>query len=243
MSFCHYSFLFIYIIAFLALQTMSGRMLFDRPIKTGWANHVSANPNVDVVTSQEFPEDSTNRAQTAYMVLAQLTVHGATTTSAPARTVMASIPTEAPSTGTSRVPTVAEARASLAAQGASRTIVVPLIQPPVVAVAPVVDPTRIGNAEAPTRNVLVHNMYNKDEETEQGWEIDIRDEFQEECSKYGKILAVKVMHTEPGGKIYASFDSIAGAQNCASNLAGRWFDKRQLRVEFISDSALPISNL
>jgi RNA-binding protein 23/39 len=145
--------------------------------------------------------------------------------------------------GMSRVPTVAEARASLAAHGNARTVALPqqptvygalLSNPGTNVVA--IDPMKIGNSENPSKTLLIHNMFNKDEETDPGWENDIRDEFQDECSKYGTIVAVKVMHTEPGGKIFATFDSITGAQNCASNLAGRWFDKRQLRVEYVLES-------
>ena len=107
----------------------------------------------------------------------------------------------------------------------------------VVAPAPrvVVDDAKIiGNAANPTNVVLVHNMFDKDQETEPNWEEDIRLDFEEECTKWGKIIAVKVMSKEVGGKIYASFESVSQAQTCASNLAGRWFDKRQLRVEFVN---------
>ena len=44
-----------------------------------------------------------------------------------------------------------------------------------------------------------------------------------------------VVADEPGGKIHARFDSVEAATQCAQNLAGRWFDKRQLRVEYVVD--------
>jgi len=84
-------------------------------------------------------------------------------------------------------------------------------------------------------------MFNKDEETEEGWEEEIRLDFEEECTKYGKITSVTIMSKEPGGKIYATFETIDGAKTCASTLAGRWFDKRQLRVEYVKDEDLPPS--
>ena len=87
----------------------------------------------------------------------------------------------------------------------------------------------------PSKNILVRNMFDKDEETEEGWEEDIKLDFEEESSKHGKIVAVKVMSKEVGGKIYASFETVEGAKACAENLAGRWFDKRQLKVEFVRD--------
>jgi RNA-binding protein 23/39 len=162
--------------------------------------------------------------------------------------------------GASRVATVAEARASLAAAasgGMGATTTGPMggaavgaaaaayHHPPAMAMSyatavaePALDPTKIGNAEHPTQHVLVHNMFDKDQETEVGWEKDIRDEFEEECSKYGRIASVTVMHKEAGGKIYVSFDSLDGAKTCAVSLAGRWFDKRQLRVEYVSGDVI-----
>jgi RNA-binding protein 39 len=83
--------------------------------------------------------------------------------------------------------------------------------------------------------LVIRNMFDKDEETDAGWAEDIRLDFVEESSKWGTVTQAIVMEEEPGGKIYASFESIPQAQTCASNLAGRWFDKRQLRVEFIKE--------
>jgi len=124
----------------------------------------------------------------------------------------------------SSMPTVAEARASLAADVVARQL----------AAATAARSLFIGNPEhGPTRHLMVHNMYDKDEETEQGWEREIRDEFLEECSRFGTIEDVRVLHTEPGGKIRATFAAVEAAKNCAENLAGRWFDKRQLRVDYL----------
>jgi len=103
------------------------------------------------------------------------------------------------------------------------------------------DPKQIKGADAPTKVILVHNMFDKDEETEDGWEEDIRLDFVDESSKYGNLLKVKVMSKEPGGKIFAAFEDLEGAKKCAETLAGRWFDKRQLRVEFIQDEDFPKS--
>jgi len=98
---------------------------------------------------------------------------------------------------------------------------------------PIIDPKEVTGT--PSRNILVHNMFDKDEETDEGWEEDIRLDFEEEGGKHGKILSVKVMSKEVGGKIFCAFENIDGARACAENLAGRWFDKRQLKVEFVSD--------
>jgi RNA-binding protein 39 len=111
--------------------------------------------------------------------------------------------------------------------------------PAVVVTSP--DAKKVGGSESPTTVILVHNMFDKDEETEEGWEEDIRLDFEEESAKYGAMKKVVVVFNEPGGKLYASFETVDGAKACAENLAGRWFDKRQLRVEFVSN--LPSNEL
>lgn len=88
---------------------------------------------------------------------------------------------------------------------------------------------------SPTLHLLVHNMFDREEETDEGWQNDIREDFEEECEKYGKLNKCIVMDKLPGGKIYASFDNVESAKNCALALAGRWFDKRQLRVEYVTE--------
>ena len=141
--------------------------------------------------------------------------------------------------------TVAEARASLAADVAARQLAAATSAAAVAAAAgsraaASAKSLFIGNTEnGPTPHLLVHNMYNKDEETEPGWEVEIKQEFLDECSKFGTIEHAKVMHALPGGQIYATFADSEGAQTCAENLAGRWFDKRQLRVDYMPEANPP----
>ena len=116
---------------------------------------------------------------------------------------------------------------------AAAAVATPAIATPSTAAAPAADAKVIGRSDNPTQHILVHNMYDKDEEMEQGWENNIKLDFEDECAQYGKITAVVVMAKEPGGKIYASFNSADGAMSCATNLVGRWFDKRQIQVEFV----------
>jgi len=237
----------------LAIQTMSNQVLGGRPIKTGWASQTSSTPGVEVVTSDEFPEDASARAQKAHVVLAQLAIGAGLTASSTANTMSLATGGGASNTAVgasmdgvssnpSRVPTVAEARASLAS-AASGLISSNTSSAVSGTTQPLADPSNdakvIGGASNPTKHLLVHNMFDKDEETEEGWEEEIRLEFKEECSQHGKITDVIVVSKEPGGKIYASFETVDGAKTCASNLAGRWFDKRQLRVEFVTGHQIP----
>ena len=97
--------------------------------------------------------------------------------------------------------------------------------------------TEASSAEpaAPTRFVLVRNMFDKDQETDPDWQVDVGEEFREECAKFGTLEQVIVRYLEPGGKIYAQFATVEGAQKCARALQGRWFDKRQLAVEYVDE--------
>jgi RNA-binding protein 23/39 len=243
----------------LAIQTMAGQVIAGRPMKTGWANQASSIPNVPIVTSDELPDDAGVRVQKAIQVFGQLVggsseaVINAMTLSATAEQAidaalgMTDVPKKAhlmennqnqvASHGPSAIPTVAEARATLQA-AVNRTTSAAAVAAVSAALATAPTPNLIGRADNPSRQILVYNMFDRDQETDPGWEKDIEEDFLEEASKFGKIENVVVMHTEPGGKIYASFEEVEAAQSCAKNLAGRWFDKRQLRVDFVDEMDL-----
>lgn len=228
----------------LAIQTMSNQVLAGRCMKTGWATMATGTPGVSVVTSDEFPEDASARAQRAHVALAQLSIGAGVSLGGPVATMADAAVTAAMGTtgSASKVPTVAEARQILATSAASGIMAATTMTTPVFTVAPVAaspDAKVIGRAENPSKHLLICNMYDKDEETEPGWAGEIQEEFKEECSKFGKIEHVLVMSNDPGGKIYATFSTSEEAKTCASSLAGRWFDKRQLRVEYVDGDQIP----
>lgn len=46
---------------------------------------------------------------------------------------------------------------------------------------------------ATSRSVLLKNMFNPEEETEQGWDLELRDDVKVECEeKYGPVLAIAI---------------------------------------------------
>jgi RNA-binding protein 39 len=216
-------------VANLAIQTMSNKVLVGRPMKSGWASHPSSISGVDIVTSEEFPEDSEMRCQKAFAVLAQLT--GSTST-------------EFSNSGASTFEWTggkAVDVASVAAEvdNASKTAGdIAVAEATAAAPSSPESGPKLIRGEL-TKNILVHNMFDKDSETEEGWAEELREEFTDECGKFGEILEVTVISDQPGGKIYASFGTLESATKCANNLAGRWFDKRQLRVEYVEESSLP----
>lgn len=206
--------------------------------KTGWANQNSAAAGIKEVQSNEFPDDAVARVERANVVFKQLNGIGlAQTPGILLIPGMASLllahQALSPDATKNQIMVIAEEAVNLALG------LIPSAIPsniPLPTSLPVIDennPKYVkGNL---SKHILVRNMFDKDEETEENWAEDIKVEFEEECGKYGKIQNVLVMSQEKGGKIYASFDSVEGAASCAENLAGRWFDKRQLCVEFVDD--------
>lgn len=230
--------------------------------KTGWANQQSSAAGVQEVRSDQFPSDSNEKVEKVNQVLTQLTGSGLTTmlsqvdqvqqqallAAGPAAALgilpsaqLASVADAALDLALGNVPSSdallppvngAAAAAAAASTDENSPVNAPAAASPVPP-SDANDAKVIGRMDQPSNHILVHNMFDKDEETEQGWEEDIKLDFEEECAQYGKISSVVVMSKEVGGKIYASFEAADGAMNCAKNLAGRWFDKRQLRVEFV----------
>lgn len=213
--------------------------------RTGWANLNTAVPNLEEIASNEFPDDAVARIGKVNEVFTKLNTTGLAPL--PSLTLIPGMSQnnredllkglEGPSS-TSSVSNAAEQAINAALLGLSAPVQASeetsqVTQEVPSAPQPKDDPKAVTGT--PSRNILVRNMFDKDEETDEGWEEDIRLDFEEEGGKHGKIICVKVMSKEVGGKIYASYETIDGARACAENLAGRWFDKRQLRVEFVSD--------
>jgi len=158
------------------------------------------------VQATEFPSGATEKASKALGILAQLNM-GASPSS-----VYDGSDTVAPAG------TVAEARASLAAAAIPASVTATIRQ----------------TANNQTPYLLVHNMFDKDTETEPNWQIDLRDEFVEEIEKFGKVIKAHVLSQQVGGRVVTQFETYEQAKACAATLEGRWFDKRQLRVEHVS---------
>ena len=215
------------------------------------------------MTTAEVPPDANARIQqvhaamvqlagTGLVVTPQMTIVGlnpnadATSTGAPAAAAAATPAAGIPAAASSQVEAMAAAALD-AAFGAAPAADAPASAASAIpAAAPGVssepaDPTKVGGSDSPTTSILVHNMFDKDEEDEEGWPNDIKEEFIEECGKHGKIISVLVMSNDPGGKIYATFEAIDGARACGESLAGRFFDKRQLRAEFVQAEDIPKS--
>ena len=72
--------------------------------------------------------------------------------------------------------------------------------------------------------------------------IEIVEDVQEECEKYGQVLAVKIPRPAMGsrqssgvGKIFIKFDSPESAQRALAALAGRKFADRTVVTTYFSE--------
>eukprot|EP00808_Paulinella_micropora_P011838 g63843.t1 len=87
----------------------------------------------------------------------------------------------------------------------------------------------------PSTCIIIKNMFDPKEEKEVDFHLDIQDDVTEEVSKYGKVKHCSA-DKNSAGHVYLKFDSVAAAQNCVSNLNGRWFASRQISAEFMPEA-------
>lgn len=77
-------------------------------------------------------------------------------------------------------------------------------------------------------------------------QLEIRDDVQEECQKYGKIVSVKIPRPVGGsrqsagvGKIYVKFEAPESATKALQALAGRKFSDRTVVTTYFPEVILP----
>lgn len=97
---------------------------------------------------------------------------------------------------------------------------------------------RVNVPTATSKSVLLKNMFNPAEETDPGWDTDLRDDVKSECeAKYGPVVEIYV-EKESAGEIYVKFDTIESSTRAVTGLNGRWFGGSQVSAHFIPDAVL-----
>jgi len=84
---------------------------------------------------------------------------------------------------------------------------------------------------------LIRNMFDPATETSEGWELDVKEDVEEECSKFGPVLHSYVETQQPGGLVYLLFSNTNAAMKAAQSLHGRWFAGRGISVEYLNVNA------
>ncbi|XP_022763029.1 RNA-binding protein 39-like isoform X2 [Durio zibethinus] len=84
----------------------------------------------------------------------------------------------------------------------------------------------------PSECLLLKNMFDPKLETEPDFDLDIKEDVQEECSKFGKLKHIYV-DRDSAGFVYLRFEDTQGAINAQRNLHGRWFAAKMITATFM----------
>ncbi|XP_066399793.1 uncharacterized protein [Miscanthus floridulus] len=85
----------------------------------------------------------------------------------------------------------------------------------------------------PNECLLLKNMFDPALETDPDFDLDIRDDVQEECSKFGQLKHIFV-DKNTAGFVYLRFDSITAAMSAQKALHGRWFAGKMITATFMT---------
>lgn len=114
-------------------------------------------------------------------------------------------------------------------QAAGLTVPKPVMPPAglmgIAGVAPI--------AGAPTRCFRIWNMFDPATETEPNWDLDVKEDVTEECSKFGAVEHCYVENKKPGGIVFVRFTNVDSSRGAAVSLHGRFFAGRQITVEYV----------
>ncbi|XP_039001790.1 RNA-binding protein 39-like [Hibiscus syriacus] len=98
---------------------------------------------------------------------------------------------------------------------------------------------------SPSECLLLKNMFDPTLEMEPDFDLDIKEDVQEECTKFGKVKHIHV-DRESAGFVYLRFEDAQGAINAQRNLHGRWFAGKMITATFLVpqtyESKFPESN-
>ncbi|CAL8177275.1 unnamed protein product [Prunus armeniaca] len=84
----------------------------------------------------------------------------------------------------------------------------------------------------PSEFLLLKNMFDPAVETEPNFDLDIKEDVQEECSKYGNLRHIFV-DNNTAGHVYLRFENTQAAINTRHVLRGRWFAGKMIEATFM----------
>ncbi|CAI0407979.1 unnamed protein product [Linum tenue] len=84
----------------------------------------------------------------------------------------------------------------------------------------------------PSECLLLKNMFDPQSETEPDFDLDIKDDVQEECSKFGTLNHIFV-DKNTMGFVYLRFDNTQAAMNAQRALHGRWFAGKMITATYM----------
>ncbi|KAL3818819.1 hypothetical protein ACJIZ3_004724 [Penstemon smallii] len=84
----------------------------------------------------------------------------------------------------------------------------------------------------PSECLLLKNMFDPAAETDPEFDLDIRDDVQEECSKYGRVKHIYV-DKNTAGYVYLRFESVEAAARAQQAMHKRWFARKLISAIFL----------
>uniref|UniRef100_A0A0D6R0A3 RRM domain-containing protein n=1 Tax=Araucaria cunninghamii TaxID=56994 RepID=A0A0D6R0A3_ARACU len=103
-------------------------------------------------------------------------------------------------------------------------------------VVPSVAPAAVDPIGVPNDCLLLKNMFDPKNETEPDFDLDIKEDVQDECSKFGAVLHIFV-DKYSSGHVYLRFDSATSAVGAQRALHGRWFAGKMITATFMPSSS------
>ncbi|KFH44788.1 RNA-binding protein-like protein [Hapsidospora chrysogenum ATCC 11550] len=92
------------------------------------------------------------------------------------------------------------------------------------------------NVNMASRCVVLHNMFDPDEEEGDSWVKELEDEVREEAeNRYGHVVHISV-DPNSKGDIYLKFDKVQGGENAIKGLNGRYFGGRMIDASPVVDA-------
>ncbi|KAA8535974.1 hypothetical protein F0562_028452 [Nyssa sinensis] len=128
----------------------------------------------------------------------------------------------------------------LGAASAVSPLVAPLVQPSVPALVglpgaglsiPSITVPSIDTVGVPSECLLLKNMFDPKLETEPDFDLDIKEDVQDECSKFGMLKHIYV-DKNSSGFVYLRFENTQSAINAQRALHGRWFAGKMITATF-----------
>ncbi|KAB5547502.1 hypothetical protein DKX38_010908 [Salix brachista] len=87
----------------------------------------------------------------------------------------------------------------------------------------------------PSDCLLLKNMFDPATETEPDFDLDIKEDVEEECSRYGRVEHVRV-DKNSAGYVYLRFDSMEAAAKAQRAMHMRWFASRSILAIFMQEA-------
>ncbi|XP_019463309.1 PREDICTED: RNA-binding protein 39-like isoform X1 [Lupinus angustifolius] len=84
----------------------------------------------------------------------------------------------------------------------------------------------------PSECLLLKNMFDPSTETEPDFDLDIKEDVEEECSKYGRVKHIYV-HKRSAGFVYLRFETVKASSDAQHALHMRWFARKLISAIFV----------